>query len=432
MIKPLTRTLDNGLRVVCVEMPHLHSAELAIYLKVGGRNDPPGREGLSHFLEHILFRGTADFASSQEIENAFEAIGGAPNASTDADSTCFYSRVHPEFYRRGMEIFASMIMRPLLEGIEIEKRIITEEAREDLNEQGEEINADTIASRLLWPKHPLGMPTIGTLESIAAIAPGDLEQHLASFYVPAGAVLVLSGPVQSPGVFEAAAEVFGAWQGEQPSPTLAVSKRHTAPQISFVRDSDSQISLQIAFLGLRRGDRHFMALRLLRRLLAGGGSSRLHLHLREKLGIVYSVEAAIGAYEETGCMAVDLSTAPDTLALAIEVTLKEIAHICTETVPQSELERVRQLYIYDLEYSRDSAYEMAARYGWGELMDVVRSIEEDQQEARGITPDDLLETARLVFAPQNLRLVAVGPWKIGMKKQARTLVQSYVERFQAV
>ena len=181
MIRPHTHTLANGLRVVCVEMPHLHSAELALYLKVGGRNDPTGREGLSHFLEHILFRGTADFASSQEIENAFEAIGGAPNASTDADSTCYYSRIHPGHYRRGMEIFASMLIRPLLEGIEIEKRIITEEAREDLNEQGEEINADTIVSRLLWPRHPLGMPTIGTLESIADISQADLVRHLARF-----------------------------------------------------------------------------------------------------------------------------------------------------------------------------------------------------------------------------------------------------------
>src|SRR5450631_3111994 len=104
-------------------MPHLHSAELALYLKAGARNDPPGREGLSHFLEHILFRGTADFASSLEIENAFEVIGGTPNASTDAESTCFYSRVHPDHFRRGMEIFASMLMRPGLEGLEIEKRI---------------------------------------------------------------------------------------------------------------------------------------------------------------------------------------------------------------------------------------------------------------------------------------------------------------------
>jgi len=428
MIKPLTYTLDNGLRVVCVEIPHLHSAELAVYLKVGGRNDPPGKEGLSHFLEHILFRGTTEFAGSLEIENAFELIGGTPNASTDADSTCFYSRVHPDHFRRGMEIFASMIMRPLLEGIEIEKRIITEEAREDLNEKGEEINADTIASRLLWPRHPLGMPTIGTLKSIAGITRANLEKHLRTFYVPSRAVVVVAGPVPSSAVFAAAAELFGEWGGNDPGPALTVTRSHTSPQIRFVHDSDSQISLQLAFLALRRHDQRFMSLRLLRRLLAGGGSSRLHLRLREELGIVYSVEAAIGAYEETGCLAIDLSTAPETLAQAIEVTLDEIMRITHEPVPAAELDRVRQLYIYDLEYSRDSAYEIGGRYGWGELMGIVRSIEEDQQEAAGITSEALLETARSIFTPDNLCLVAVGPWTTGIKKQARALVQKYTSK----
>lgn len=429
MIKPYNHTLSNGLRVVCVEMPHLHSAEMAIYLKVGGRNDPPGKEGLSHFLEHILFRGTEDFSSSLEIEKAFEAIGGMPNASTDAESTSFYSRIHPDFIEHGMKIFASMLMRPKLEGVEIERRIITEEAREDFNEQGVEINPDTIASRMLWPRHPLGMPTIGSLESIARIDFKDLRTHLKTFYVPAGAVVVIAGPVQADSVFESARNVFGNWQGPPPTPVKLVGELQSSPQIKFVRDSDSQMALQIAFLALRRGDPRFMGLRLIRRLLAGGGSSRLHLRLREKLGIVYSVEAAIGAYDETGCISIDLSTAPDTLNQAIDVVLEEVLRICQEPISQDELDRVKQSYIFDLEFSRDSAYEMGGRYGWGELMDVVRSIEGDQEEARNITSDELMATARSVFTPGGLRLVAVGPWNTKMKKQAREHVLRFEESY---
>jgi predicted Zn-dependent peptidase len=428
VIRSFTHTLLNSLRVVCVEMPHLHAAELAVYLKVGGRNDPPSRPGLSHFLEHMLFRGTADFGSSLEIENAFEAIGGAPNASTDAESTCYYSRIHPDHVRRGMEIFSSMLLRPTLSGIDVEKRIITEEAREDLNEQGEEINPDTIASRLLWPRHPLGRPTIGTLDSIAGITREDLLSHLQGFYRPGNTVVVVSGPVRSHEVFAAAEEVFGVWQGGAADAARPFISRHTAPRTCFVHDSDSQMNLQLAFLGIRRGDARFTPLRLLRRLLAGGASSRLYLRLREELGIVYSVEAAIGAYDETGCLAVDLSTAPETLAQAVEVTLQELARIAAEPIPDQELERVRQSYIFDLEYSRDSAYEMGGRYGWGELMQVVRSIEDDQHEARTTSGKDIQETARAVFAAGNLRLVAVGPWKSGMKKRVRELVQRYAAR----
>jgi len=429
MIRHSLHTLKNGLRVVCVEMPHLHSAELAIYFKVGGRNDPPGREGLSHFLEHILFRGTAEFPSSLAIESAFEIIGGAPNAATDAESTYYYSRVHPDSIRRGMEIFASMLAKPLLHGIEIEKRIIAEEAREDLNEQGEEVNPDTIVSRLLWPRHPLGMPTVGTLESIAAIERSDLAEHLQSYYVPSNAVLAVSGPVACSAVLASASECFGGW-ADQPVPkTDLVALRQFSPQISCVQDSDSQMSLQLAFLGFARNDRRMMALRFLRRVLAGGGSSRLHLRLREELGIIYSVDGAIGTYDETGCIAFDLSTAPENLNRAVEAALEELFRITTTPVPAEELERIRNSYIFDLEFSRDSAYEMGGRYGWGELMGVVKSIEEDQAEARRITSAAIQETARSLFAPENLRLVAVGPWKRGMKKGVRELVAAYQKNF---
>jgi predicted Zn-dependent peptidase len=428
MIRPYTHTLLNGLRVVCVEMPHLHAAELAVYIKVGGRNDPPGKTGLSHFLEHMLFRGTEDFGSSLEIENAFEAIGGAPNAATDAESTCYYSRIHPDYVRRGMEIFSSMLLRPLLTGIETEKRIITEEAREDLNEQGEEINTDTIASRLLWPRHPLGLPTIGTLESINDMCREDMASHLQAYYRPNATVVVVSGPVRSHEVFASAEGIFGTWQEAAIPATKTVISRRTVPQTCFVHDSDSQMNLQLAFLGIPRGDDRITALRILRRVLAGGGSSRLYLRLREELGIIYSVEAAIGAYDETGCIAIDLSTAPETLAQAIQVTLEELVKIAVEPMPAAELERVRQSYIFDLEYSRDSAYEMGGRYGWGELMKVVRSIEEDQQAARSTTAAEIAATARAIFTPANLRLVAVGPWKKGMKQQVRSLVKQFSEQ----
>ncbi len=429
MIRSFLHTLKNGLRVVCVEMPHLHAAELAIYLKVGGRNDPPGREGLSHFLEHSLFRGTAEFPSSLAIESAFEIIGGAPNAATDAESTYYYSRVHPDSIKRGMEIFASMLMKPLLTGIEIEKRIVAEEAREDLNEQGEEVNPDTIVSRMLWPRHPLGMPTVGTLESISSIELSDLKQHLNNYYVPSNAVLVVSGPVKNRAVLAAARECFREWPDERVPAVPLVTLRQFSPQIRCVQDSDSQMNLQLAFLGFARDDRRFMALRFLRRILAGGGSSRLHLRLREELGIIYSVDGAIGAYDETGCLAFDLSTAPENLIHAVKAAFEELSRIATTPVPGDELERVRNSYIFDLEFSRDSAYEMGGRYGWGELMGVVRSIEEDQCEARRITAADLQETARSLFAPENLRLVAVGSWKRGVKKALRELVAAYQQRF---
>jgi predicted Zn-dependent peptidase len=425
MISCRKKTLPNGLRLVVVEMPHLHCVEIAVYLKVGGRNDPPAKAGLSHFLEHMLFRGTTEFPSNLELETAFEAIGGSVNASTDEESTCYFSRVHPNHVAEGVRLFASMLLRPTLPGIEIEKRIITEEALEDCNERGEETNPHNLSSRLLWPDHPLGMPTIGYLETIKSFTIDDLQGHLEQFYTPANAVLVMSGDVSADKAFAAAGEAFGGWAGPPSSAPLPALIQQTQAQTVFVKDSDSQVHLQIAFRGFARSDPRIMASRLLRRILCGGGSSRLHLTLRERLGIVYSVDASISAYEETGTFAIELSAVRENLTLAITEVLRETARLALEHVPEDELARVRQGYIFDLDYSRDSAYEMQARYGWGELMGMLRHIEEDRAEADMVDAEAIRSTAMALFAPQNLNLVAVGPWQGTVRKEVDKILKKY-------
>ena len=429
MIKCHRTTLPNGLRLIAAELSHLHSVEIAVYVKVGGRYDSPEKAGLSHFLEHMLFRGTLDYPTTLELESAFEAIGGSVNAATDSDSTCFYSRVHPDRSAEAVKIFSSMLLRPTMPGIETEKKIITEEALEDINERGEDVNLDNLASRLLWPSHPLGMPTVGTLETISGFTEEDLHSQLEKYYVPDNAVIVAAGRVDKDSFFAACKEHFGSWEGTLSESAPKVSNIQTAPQTLFAKDMDSQVSLQIAFRGFSRDDMRITPCRLIRRILCGGGSSRLLMSLRENLGIVYSVSAGISAYDETGCFAIDLSTAPENLLTAVEEVLKETGRLALEPVTVEELERVKSGYYFDLEYSRDSTYEMGIRYGWGELMGILRHIEEDQAEAAAITPETLLGTARELFAPGNINLVAVGPWKAAEKRDVKKILDRYGKSF---
>jgi predicted Zn-dependent peptidase len=425
MLSCSTKTLDNGLRLVAVDMPHLHSSEIAIYVKAGGRNDPPGKAGISHFLEHMLFRGSSEFASNLELEIAFEGIGGSVNAATDEETTCYFSRIHPEQIAEGVRLFSSMLLRPTLEGIEIEKRIITEEALEDINERGEETNPSNLASRLLWPDHPLGTPTIGYLETIKGFTEADLRSYLAENYVPSNTLIVAAGKLDPQRFFAACEDNFAAWQGPSPPAPLIAQNLQDAPQSLFVKDSDSQVNLQIAFRGFSRRDPRIMGLRLIRRILCGGGSSRLHLALREKLGIVYSVDASLSAYEETGAFAIELATAPENLLLAVSEVLREVKSLAFEEIAPAELQRVKDGYFYDLEYSSDSTYEMQVRYGWGELMSLVRSIEEDRVEAGRIDACEIIKSARDLFAPHNLNLVAVGPWKAPSRRAVEKLIKEY-------
>ena len=424
MKRPCCTTLANGLQVVTVELPHLHSADVAVYLKVGGRNDPPGRTGLSHFLEHMLFRGTAEYASSLEIEAAFESLGGGINAATDADSTCYYGRIHPRFASQGLEILASMLLRPRLEGIELERRIIGEEALEDISQDGDEISPDVVVGRMLWPGHPLGESTVGSLEDIARITEQDLRQHLATWYRPNNAVVVAAGPVQHSQIVEATERVMGSWQGaDLPVIQPVMTPLEAGPSCRFIRDSDSQITMQLAFRACHRAAPELTTLKLLRRILAGGGCSRLHLALRERLGLIYSVDASIGSYDETGCLSIDLSTAPENLATVLKATLEELRLLAASPVPEQELERVRTVYLADLDYSRDSVSEMGIRFGWGTLMGVARSIDDDQQLVAQVSAAELQGLAVELFRPENRFLGVIGPIESIDQQEIERLLQ---------
>ena len=429
MLSCTKKVLPNGLRLVSVNMPHLHSAEIAVYIKAGGRNDTPGKSGISHFLEHMLFRGSSEFASNLELEIAFEAIGGSVNAATDEETTCYFSRVHPDQIPEGVRLFSSMLLRPTLEGIEIEKRIITEEALEDINERGEETNPSNLCSRLMWPGHPLGMPTIGYLETIKGFTEEDLRGYLADCYVPGNALIVAAGRHDPERFFAACEQSFSGWSGPASPAPLPADELQEEPRSLFVKDSDSQVNLQITFRGFARPDRRIMGLRLIRRILCGGGSSRLHLSLREKLGIVYSVDASLSAYEETGAFAIELATAPENLELAVTEVFGELKHLACREIEAAELSRVKEGYFYDLEYSSDSTYEMQVRYGWGELMTMVRSIDEDRAEVASIDAAEIRLSAAELFAPRNLNLVAVGPWKAASKRAVERQIKEYTKNW---
>jgi len=404
----------NGLRLLTIEMPHLHSAEMLCYVGVGSRYEAEDEGGISHFLEHMLFRGTEDYPKSFCLEAAFESIGGAVNASTDAEATCYHTRFHPERLELCAELFASLLRRPLLQGIEIERRIIIEEALEDYNEQGVEINADNLTSRLLWPGHPLSQPTIGTSDSLAAMSIAALQRHHQTFYTPHNTVIAVAGAITHTNAQQAISAAFANWEGQPappPNPWLEPATEQDVPESVWVHDSDSQVGVQLAFRLPGRSDARQMQLRVLRRLLTCGGTSRLLLRLREELGLTYSVEAALSLFAESGCLSIDLAVAPENLVAAIREVLAVLNEIRTTPVSAEELERLKATYLYDLDFSQDHTDEMATRYGWGEICGTLRTTEDDRQAVIAMTADSLQKAAWELLTPQRLKLAVVGPFR---------------------
>ncbi len=420
-------TLANGLRVVTVEMPHLHSAEMICYLAAGGRDEKPDHAGISHFLEHMLFRGTVEHPTSVELEKAFEALGGTVNASTDAENTCYHSRLHPDHIEEGAALFASMLQRPLFKDIDLERKIILEEALEDLNEKGEDVSPDNHTAALLWPGHPLSVPTIGTEQSLSSIAEDDLRAYHRHYYTPTNTVIAVTGRVRHQQVVAAVQKAFGSWQGPRPARPLPVqpAAETATPELCWVKDSDSQVNIQLAFRTPGRHAENTAALRVLRWILSWGGTSRLMLHLREHLGLTYNVEANLSLYEETGCLAIDLSVAPENLVEAVKETLKVVEDLRRQLVPEEELAGVTQSYRFDLDFSRDHTEAMATRYGWGELTGYLRTLEQDRREVCSVTPEQVREAASTLLTPGALKAALVGPWSARDRKKVEDIVAGF-------
>jgi len=419
--------LDNGLRVVSVGMSHLRSAELVIYLGVGGRYERSERAGVSHFLEHMLFRGTASHPTSLELEQAFEAIGGAANASTDAETTCYHTRLHPAALEQGVALFASMLREPLLAELETERGIILEEALEDFNQRGEDINPDNLTSRLLWPDHPLSQSTIGSSESLHALQRSWLEDHLQTYYTPHNAVVTVAGPVSHEALVQAVQKHLGDWQGGVAPSCLPADEAPAADavEVAWVRDATSQVNLQLAFRIPGRQSPLSMPLRVLRRVLAGGGCSRLMLRLREQLGLVYSVDASVSLFADCGCLSIDLAVAPDKLAQTVAEVFDQLRNLREEAVTDAELDLVLRSYLYDLEFSQDHPEEMAVRYGWGDLAGCLRTLEADRQALLAVTPEVIRDVARTMLIPGQLKIAVVGPWRAREKRAVEKLLPQF-------
>ncbi len=419
-------TLANGLRLLTVEMPHLHSVELSCSLGVGSRHESPQLSGISHFLEHMLFRGSKDYPSSQDLESRFEAIGGNINAATDSETTCYHSRLHPDHVDDGLQLLASMLQRPLLSDIDTERKIIFEEAQEDLNQDGQVISPDLLMNSLLWPDHPLSQPTIGTLDSITAIDGAALHSHHSRYYTPANTVIALAGCIDRSAALAAATEAFGEWRGAAASPPRHLTGRPTTgPASCWVADADSQLNLQLAFRVPGRHDSDTPALRMLRRVLSGGGTTRLMQRLRENLGLTYNAEAHLSLFDECGAFAVDLAVTPENLLPAISELLLIFEELAQEQVGDGELARVLANYLFDLEFSHDHADLLAARYGWGLTTGFLRSLEDERLESSALRPEQMLSAAQSHFSAANLHLVVVGPFSDDDRRQVEQRLAAY-------
>lgn len=403
-------TLPNGLRVLLLPMPHTRAATVSLFCGAGSRYEPYDLMGLSHFLEHMLFKGTVQRPDPQEIAEAIERTGGLLNASTSREATVFWAKVATQHLPIAFEILADIALNPALntDDLERERGIILEEL-----ELYQETPADwvhVLMSRLLWPGHPLGEDFGGRPETIMNITRDDLLKHVEDFYRANNMVLVVAGGMDPDDALAYAEEAFGGLRkGTGPAWLPAVATQPLERVFTQAEDH-SQVQLCIGGKGLSHSDPDRHALDLLNTALGDGLSSRLAVEVRERLGLAYDVYSYAEQYFDTGSFVIAAGVEDAHLGSALAAIWDQVDRIRQEKLPAEEMDKVREFTKGRLLLSMEDSWNVASWYGSQEvLMHSTITLDEMLASIDAITADDILRVAQRIFIPGWAHVALVGP-----------------------
>ena len=401
------RALANGIEITAIPMPWAHTAVVQAHIRVGSRYETERLNGISHFLEHMMYRGTETLPSAHAVVAAIEELGASLDAATAADHGAMTVSVPPENLHRVIPIFGEVFAGPILADLEVERGIVREEILEDLDEDGNQVAPDNLLRELCFGTHPLGFPVTGTLDHLERFDRATLLQHHAAHYTGMNTVLTVAGPIAVQEVFDSLEQNFGGLQRGE------VQKTHPAqpirgPRWRSVRHHSSQTLLQIAFDAPSVHDVAEPAIELLMRVLDDGMSTRLYHRICDVLGLCYDVAASYEAFSDVGVIELAAETsheqAPKVLTelLGVARSLKEAG----PTAREFELAKARVRWQHQEMF--DDLEEVTEFYGLGQLTGVALTPERRVEQLMAVSLDEVRSAAERVFVPAGLCGVAVG------------------------
>lgn len=420
--------LANGLRVLTVPAPGLHSATIALYVRAGSRHETPERNGVSHLLEHLLFRGSEGWPDTIAMNAAIESAGGSLNGITARDHGCYFTPILPAALGTGLAILGDLVRRPLLRELSVEREIILEEILDEVDADGRDVDPDNLAKRLAFGAHPLGLKIAGTPESVRRLRRRDVLAHHARFYAASNLVLAVAGPVRRGEVRALAEEHLGALPRGRPAAEEPPPPWPAGPRVEVVGHDDAQAEFSLSFPCPPEHHPDYPVHLCLRRILDDGLSSRLPFEIVERRGLAYALGAGIDAFTDAGMFVVDGACAPAKLPRVLEEVLRVLGGVAARCVPEEELRRVQRRHRTTLAFSLDSAAELAGWYGAGEALSSPEGFEERCRRVERVAPADVLRVARETFRRRNALLVVVGP----ARRRERLLVERLLARTGAI
>jgi predicted Zn-dependent peptidase len=399
-----TTTVGSGLRVVTEAVPSVRSIALGFWIRTGSRDEAPEQAGISHFLEHLLFKGTARF-SSFEIDELFDAMGAEVNAGTGKETTSVFSRFLDRHLARAFDVLQDMVLRPAYPDIESERRVVIEEIAMYEDEPQDKVH-DVLAGAV-FGDHPLGRPIIGRADVVSSVPVPDIAAWHDARYVGPNMVVAAAGNVDHDRVVELTKSAFGDADGKGLAPPGTPNGHE--PTIAFHRKDTEQYHLCVGAPGIPRADDRRFTLRVLDTLLGGSSSSRLFQEVREKRGLAYSVFSYASHYADSGQVAIYVGTRPDNVREAMEVIGDELRRLQDDGVGEEELDRARENVKGRTVLSMESTLSRMNRLGTSLLMGVpILTIDELLAEIDAVTVDDVTSLARDLFAPERMSAAGIG------------------------
>lgn len=422
---PHRRTvLPGGLRVVTQSMPAARSASVAILVGVGSRHEDEREAGLSHVLEHLVFKGTRGYPDAGALSAAIEAVGGSANASTDRELTVFSAKVPREQLASALEVTAELALRPLLRRADLasEKPVIVDEIRMYVDSPSDHVF--TMFDELLFGGHPLGREIAGSPRSVRRQTIAAVRDHWRGWYGAERVVLAAAGALDHATVVAAAED----WLADLPlsdTPRRDVTPPVPAPPgaLTVRHRALSQGNLCLGMPGVARDHPDRWALDLLGAVLGDGMSSRLFLELRERRSLAYDVSTFASSYADCGTFGVHAGFDPDHAEKVVAGILDELQRIVDDPVPGPELERARAYTRGRLELRMEDSAAVAGWIGSGEsLLPRILTVDEVLERLDAVTSDDVLRVARRYVAPERARLAVLGPFR-GRRRFERALTR---------
>ncbi len=334
--------LDNRLRILTATMPHTRSVSIAFFIGVGSRYETEAEAGISHFIEHMCFKGTAKRPTAKEISEVIEGVGGILNGGTDKELTVYWCKVAQPHFQLALDVLADVLLHSRFdpEDIERERQVITEEISTSKDSPSQRVNM--LIDELLWPSHPLGRDIAGSEESVSAISQDLMLNYLAHHYQPDNTVIAVAGNMQHQEIVTTVSQALGNWANQQPRPGYAAYHKQPGPRLHVERRDTEQAHFCLALPGLSIFHPKRFTLDLLNVILGEGMSSRLFTEIRDKLGLAYHVHSYTEHFLDSGSVTVYAGVEPKNLQVAIKAILEQLDQL-KQPVPQSELSKAKEL-----------------------------------------------------------------------------------------